>query len=154
MSGKELYVSKAGLEELKTELQGLLEERKNIAERIKEARELGDLSENAEYTEARTKQSFVEGRIAEIEAILKVAKIIDDTNRVNGRVALGSKITIKSDGNERVYEITGSNETNPLTGKISNESPIGQALMGHKKGDIVEINTPDGPKQYTITDVK
>lgn len=154
MTGQELYVSKAGLEELKTELQGLLEERKDIAERIKEARELGDLSENSEYIEAKTKQSFSEGRIAEIETILKVAKVIDDTNRVNGRVALGSKVKITADGTKREYEITGSNETNPLTGKISNESPLGQALMGHKKGDVVEIITPDGPRQYTITEIK
>lgn len=153
MSGQELYVSKAGLEELRAELQKLLEGRKEIADKIKEARELGDLSENAEYTEARNKQSFVEGRIAEIEAILKVAKVIDDNNRVNGRVALGSKVKIISDGNTREYEITGSNETNPLTGKISNESPLGQALMGHKKGDVVEITTPDGVRQYTITEI-
>lgn len=154
MSGQELYVSKTGLEELKAELQKLLEGRKEIADKIKEARELGDLSENAEYTEARTKQSFVEGRIAEIEAILKVAKVIDDNNRVNGRVALGSKVKIVFEGNAKEYEITGSNETNPLTGKISNESPIGQALMGHKKGDVVDITTPDGVRQYTITEVK
>ena len=154
MSGQELYVSKAGLEELKNELQGLLGERKNVAERIKEARELGDLSENSEYIEAKTKQSFMEGRIAEIEAMLKVAKVIDENNRVNGRVALGSKVKIVADGNTREYELTGSNEASPLQGKISNESPIGQALMGHKKGDVVEINTSDGPRQYTITEVK
>ncbi|HCR41756.1 TPA: transcription elongation factor GreA [Patescibacteria group bacterium] len=154
MSGQELYVSKTGLEELKTELQGLLGERKNIAERIKEARELGDLSENSEYIEAKTKQSFTEGRIAEIEAMLKIAKVIDENNRSNGRVALGSKVKIVADGNTREYELTGSNEASPLQGKISNESPIGQALMGHKKGDVVEINTPDGPRQYTITEVK
>jgi len=154
MSGQELYVSKTGLEELKAELQKLLGGRKEIADKIRDARELGDLSENAEYIEARTRQSFMEGRISEIEAILKVAKVIDENNRVNGRVALGSRVKITSNGNTREYELTGSNETNPLTGKISNESPIGQALMGHNKGDVVEINTPDGVRQYTITEVK
>jgi transcription elongation factor GreA len=153
MSNQELYVSRAGLEELKVELEKLLGERKVITERIKEARELGDLSENSEYIEAKTKQSFVEGRIAEIEGMIKVAKVIDENNRVNGRVALGSKVKVSVNGSERNYEISGSNEANPLTGKISNESPLGQALMGHKKGDVVDITTPDGPKKCEILEV-
>lgn len=150
MANQDLYVSRTGLEELKIELAKLLEERKDIAERIKEARELGDLSENSEYIEAKTKQSFVEGRIAEIEAMLKLAKVIDENNRANGRVSLGSRVKVTVNGDIREYEIAGSNEANPLTGKISNESPIGQALMGHKKGDVVDIATPDGPKKCEI----
>lgn len=153
MANQDLYVSRTGLEELKTELAKLLEERKGIAERIKEARELGDLSENSEYIEAKTKQSFVEGRIAEIEAMLKLAKVIDENNRANGRVSLGSRVKVTVNGDIREYEIAGSNEANPLTGKISNESPIGQALMGHKKGDVVEIVTPDGPKKCEILEI-
>ncbi|MFA5966914.1 MAG: transcription elongation factor GreA [Patescibacteria group bacterium] len=153
MSHQELYVSRAGLEELKVELEKLLGERKDITERIKEARELGDLSENAEYTEAKNKQSFVEGRIAEIETILKVAKVIDENNKANGRVSLGSHVKVKVAGDLREYNITGSNEASPILGKISNESPIGQALMGHKKGDVVEIATPDGVKKCEIIEI-
>jgi len=153
MPHQELYVSRAGLEELKAELERLLGERKDITERIKEARELGDLSENAEYTEAKNKQSFVEGRIAEIETILKVAKVIDENNKANGRVSLGSHVKVKVAGDLREYDITGSNEASPLQGRISNESPIGQALMGHKKGDSVDIATPDGTKKCEIVEV-
>ena len=153
MANQDLYVSRTGLEDLKTELAKLLEERKGITERIKEARELGDLSENSEYIEAKTKQSFVEGRISEIEAMLKVAKVIDENNKANGRVSLGSHIKVSVGGNLREYDIAGSNEANPLAGKISNESPIGQALMGHKQGDSVEITTPEGPKKCEIIQV-
>ena len=145
---KELYISYQGLVDLKKELEQLLEERKIITVKIKEAREFGDLSENAEYQEAKTKQSFIEGRIAEIEAMLKIAKVIDNNNRTNGRVALGS--TIKLDKINMEYIITGSNEANPIEGKISNESPLGQALMGRSKGDMIKIVTPDGEKQYKI----
>jgi len=154
MPNQDLYVSRAGLEDLKTELTRLLDERKNITERIKEAREQGDLSENSEYIEAKNKQSFIEGRIAEIEAMLKVAKVIDENNRVNGRVSLGSRVKVAVNGETKEYELAGSNEANPLVGKISNESPIGQVLMGHKKGDSVEIITPDGPKKCEILEVK
>ncbi|MFA5270308.1 MAG: transcription elongation factor GreA [Patescibacteria group bacterium] len=153
MTQQDLYISRAGLEELKQELSNLLEERKEITAKIKEAREFGDLSENAEYQEAKTKQSFVEGRIVEIEAMLKVAKVIDDNNRVNGRIALGSTVKVQVNGDAKTFVITGSNESNPAEGKISNESPIGRALMGQKKGDKVDVITPDGTKTYTIIEV-
>ncbi|MEA1910014.1 MAG: transcription elongation factor GreA [Patescibacteria group bacterium] len=153
-SEKELYLSKAGLEDLKTELAGLLEERKEITQRIKDARELGDLSENAEYTAAKNKQSFTEGRIAEIESMLKIATIIDDSNRTNGNVALGSVVKVDVDGDQKEYTVTGSSEARPLEGKISNESPIGLALMGQKKGSTVEVETPDGVKEYRIISIK
>lgn len=146
-----LYISRRGLEEIKEELAGLLEERKKITAKIKEAREFGDLAENAEYTEAKTKQSFIEGRIAEIETMLKVAKVIDENNHKDGRITLGSKVKI--DGGLGEYTITGSNEASPELGKISNESPIGMALIGHLAGEVVEINTPDGVKKYTIIEV-
>ena len=145
-----MYISRRGLEEIKEELTQLLEERKEITAKIKEAREFGDLSENAEYTEAKTKQSFIEGRIAEIETMLKVAKVIDENNHQNGVIALGSRVKLDS-GKE--YEITGSNEASPKLGKISNESPIGMALLGRLTGDTIEINTPDGVKKYKILEV-
>ena len=150
MANQDIYVSRAGLEDLKTELAKLIEGRKDITERIKEARELGDLSENSEYIEAKNKQSFVEGRIVEIETMLKVAKVIDENNRVNGRVSLGSKVKVSVNGEPKEYELAGSNEANPLIGRISNESPLGQALMGHKQGDVINITTPDGPKKCEI----
>jgi len=150
MANQDIYVSRAGLEDLKTELAKLIEGRKDITERIKEARELGDLSENSEYIEAKNKQSFVEGRIVEIETMLKVAKVIDENNRVNGRVSLGSKVKVSVNGEPKEYELAGSNEANPLIGRISNESPLGQALMGHKQGDVIDITTPDGPKKCEI----
>ena len=153
MTQQDLYISRAGLEELKTELAELLVERKEITAKIKEAREFGDLSENAEYQEAKTKQSFLEGRIAEIESMMKVAKVIDDNNRTNGRVALGSKVKVEVNGQTKDFILTGSNESNPAEGKISNESPIGRALMGQKKGDKVDIATPDGVRQYHILEV-
>lgn len=153
MTQQDLYISRAGLEDLKKELGELLEERKEITAKIKEAREFGDLSENAEYQEAKTKQSFIEGRIAEIEAMMKVAKVIDDNNRTNGRVALGSKVKVQVNGSAKEFVITGSNESNPAEGKISNEAPIGRALMGQKKGDKVDVTTPDGTKTYTILEV-
>ncbi len=146
-----LYISRRGLEEIKEELAGLLEERKKITAKIKEAREFGDLSENAEYVEAKTKQSFIEGRIAEIETVLKVAKVIDENNHKDGRITLGSKVKIYGGLGE--YTIVGSNEASPELGKISNESPIGMALIGHLVGEVVEINTPDGVKKYTIIEV-
>jgi len=150
---QDLYISKAGLEDLKTELTRLLSERREITGRIKEAREFGDLSENAEYIEAKNRQSFIEGRIAEIEAMLKVAKVIDNNNRARGAVALGSKVKVATGKTEREYIVTGSNEASPGSGMISNESPIGQALMGRKKGDTVSVETPDGPRKYTIVSV-
>jgi len=148
---QDLYISRKGLNDLKKELKGLLIERKKISLKIKEAREFGDLSENAEYQEAKTKQSFVEGRISEIEAMLKIAKVINNNNRNNGRVALGSRVKLEDETTD--YVIAGSHEANPTDGKISNESPLGQALMGRKKGDIVEVETPDGVKKYKIIKV-
>jgi len=148
---QDLYISRKGLRDLKKELEHLLGERKEISAKIKEARAFGDLSENAEYQEAKTKQSFVEGRIAEIEAMLKVAKVINNNNRASGRVALGS--CVKLEGEKTDYIIAGSHEASPTDGKISNESPLGQALMGRKKGDVVEVETPDGIKKYKIIKV-
>jgi len=154
MTQQDLYISRAGLEEIKKELAELLEERKEITATIKEAREFGDLSENAEYQEAKNKQSFIEGRIVEIESMMKVAKVINDNNRTNGRVALGSTVKVEVNGQIREFVITGSNESNPAEGRISNESPIGRALIGQKKGDTVDVTTPEGTKQYRILEVR
>jgi transcription elongation factor GreA len=152
MTNQDLYLSKKGVEDLKLELAKLLEERKKVVVKIKEAREYGDLSENAEYIEAKNKQSFVEGRIHEIESLLKIAKVIDNNGKKDV-ISLGSKVTIKVNGNTREFIIAGSDEASPEAGTISNESPLGKTLLGHKKGDTVEIETPDGSKKYKVLEV-
>ena len=150
MNNQNTFITKEGLAKIKKELNDLKDvKRRDIAERIREAKELGDLSENAEYTEAKNDQSFIEGRILEIESILKSATIIKEASS-KGQIEVGSKIKIQ-DGNEtKSYFIVGSNEADPAKGKISNESPLGQAFLGKKKGDIVEIKVPQGTKKFEI----
>jgi transcription elongation factor GreA len=145
-----MYISKEGLEKLQKELAELQVQRVEITEKIKEAREFGDLSENAEYQEARTKQSFIEGRVEEIEDILKNAEVVDGRSKAKGVIGVGSEVIVKTNGTEKSYKLTGSDEADPLNGKISHESPLGQALMGKKVGDKVALETPDGDREYTI----
>src|SRR5680860_370610 len=139
MEVKERYVSKEGLDKLQGELKELKARRVEITQKIKEAREYGDLSENAEYQEARTKQSFIEGRIEEIETALKTSKLINRRSKGNDDIAVGSDVVVSFAGKERTYHITGSNETSPGEGKISNESPLGHALMGKKAGESAKL---------------
>lgn len=152
MGVQESYLTRDGLEKLIAELADLKVQRVEITQKIKEAREFGDLSENAEYQEAKTKQSFVEGRIEEIEATLKTAKVVDH-NGNHSEIGIGSKVVVKANGSEYNYEITGSNEASPAEGKISNESPLGQALLGHSKGDKFVLATPDGDREYQVVSV-
>lgn len=157
MDVQELYLSKEGLAKLKEELANLQQERVEVTQKIREAREFGDLSENAEYQEAKTKQAFIEGRIEEIETILKTAKIIEDENgkTINGgEVRVGSKVKIKLNGREVMYDITGSNEASPAEGKISNESPLGRALIGRRAGEKVMLSTGNGEREYHILAVQ
>ncbi len=149
-TSQDTFITKEGLAKLKTELAELKNtKRSEIAERIQTAKELGDLSENAEYVEAKNEQAFVEGRIMEIETILRNATVIEKTSN-NGIVEVGSRIKIMENQDEREYMIVGSNEADPKEGKISNESPLGQAFLGKKKGDIVEIELPKGTKRIEI----
>ncbi|MFH0905376.1 MAG: transcription elongation factor GreA [bacterium] len=151
---KELYVSKEGLAKLREELDELKAQRVEITQKIKEAREFGDLSENAEYQEARTKQSFTEGRIEEIETTLKMARVIDDSSsRGDGEVTVGSTVVVEGNGRQLTYYLTGSNEASPEEGKISNESPLGQALLGRRTGELVTLKTPDGDREYKVVQV-
>lgn len=150
---KELYLSQEGLANLKTELEDLKEQRVDITQKIKEAREFGDLSENAEYQEAKIRQSFIEGRIEEIDAMLKSAKIINDNDHAKGVIGLGSEIVVSFNGKEVTYKLTGSSEADPTSSRISNESPLGRALMGHGAGDKVVLSTPDGDREYKIVKV-
>ncbi len=149
---KKLYqITDEGKAELQAELDELKSRRGAIADKIAEARDFGDLSENAEYDSAREEQGLVESRIAEIEDILLNAEIIKGGSKT--KVALGSKVELKTGKKTVVYAIVGPVEADPLEGKISNESPIGEALMGKKVGDSVTITTPKGEISYEIVKI-
>lgn len=138
-----------GKSELEAELELLKSQRASVAEKIANARDYGDLSENAEYDAAREEQGVVESRVLEIEDILKYADIIKP-GKSNGTIGVGSIVDLKTAGKKVSYTIVGPVEADPLEGKISNESPIGQALLGKKVGDKVTIETPKGSVEYTV----
>mgnify|MGYP002645486368 CR=1 FL=1 len=156
MSTKEIYLTETGLEEKKKELEYLkLEKRPQVIEALKEARALGDLSENAEYDAARTEQAEVEGRIKMLEAMLENAIIVNNVG--NDQVSIGSVVTIQYDDDEddtEEYSIVGSTEADPFENKISNESPLAQAILGSKKGDVVTVSSPQGEYQVTIREIQ
>ena len=144
---KQVMVTAEGLKQLEEELDYLKgEKRKEIAEKIKIARSYGDLSENSEYDDAKNEQAILEARIVTIEATLKNAVIIDESSISNEHIHIGSKVKIEhiTLGREMEYKIVGSNESNPAKGKISDESPVGMALIGHSVGDVIEVETPNG----------
>ena len=152
MSNKQsagLYLTKEGLEKLKAELQELKEVKrpKNI-DMIKEAREMGDISENAMYDAAREEQGFIEGRITELEEILRTAVITEATKK--GIIGVGSKVTVHIDGGEETFHIVGAPEADPVNKKISHESPLGVSMLGKKIGEQVEVEAPMGKLKYTI----
>ncbi len=152
---EEQYISKDKKKELESELEILkTEKRMEIAEALETARGFGDLSENAEYQEARKMQAETEARIKEIEFILKHAKIISRSAKT-GEVQIGSKVTVLKKGSRTKvdYEIVGASEADILNNKISNESPLGQALLGKKKGEIVEMETPSGKVEYKVVEI-
>jgi transcription elongation factor GreA len=148
---KQYQITSEGKKELETELVALKSRRGEVAEKIANARDFGDLSENAEYDAAREEQGLLETRIAEIEDILNNADIIKSTRKKT--IDLGSKVELKSDGKLVKYTVVGPVEANPLEGKISNESPIGVALFGKKVGDSAVITTPKGSVTYKISQV-
>lgn len=144
-----IFMTKDGLETLKAELKELIEvKRPEIAKRIQNARENGDISENAEYDAARQEQSYVEGRIAELEDIVRNAKV--SAPKTENSVDLGCKVTVHIDGTEETFHMVGAPEANPLQKKISHQSPLGVALLGKKVGDKVEVQVPVGNLTYTI----
>lgn len=155
MAEKKEYLTKEKYDELKKELDYLkTTRRKEIAESLEYARSLGDLSENAEYQEARELQAATEERIAKLEGILQAAKIVD--HKEGDVVTLGSVVTISKGGEKEThqYEIVGSEEADMQKRRISHLSPLGEALMGKRKGDVSTFNTPNGKMQYTIVEVK
>jgi transcription elongation factor GreA len=150
---KQFHMTKQGIAELKRELDDLISKRVVIAEEIKTAREQGDLSENAEYHAAKEDQERTEMRISEIEHILNNAEIISKP-RGDKEVRLGSTVTLKGKGGKRKeFQVVGTVEADPLSGKISDESPIGQALLGKKEGEKVEIINPTETALFTVADI-
>ena len=145
---KQYQITAEGKKELEAELEGLKARRGEVADKISEARDFGDLSENAEYDAAREDQGLLETRIAEIEDIVNNADIIKATSKVT--IGLGSRVELKNGTKKVEYVIVGPVEANPIEGKISNESPIGMALYGKKEGDSVTISTPKGDISYSI----
>ena len=147
-------ISQEGYNKLKEELDILTTvKRREIADRIEKAKELGDLSENAEYHEAKDAQAFNEGRVAELKATLKNVTIVENGNN-NGVVGMGARVAAKVNGVEKEYTIVSFNEASPADGKISNESPIGLAFLGKSKGDEITVETPRGEVKYKIINIK
>lgn len=150
-----VILTKNGLRNLERELVKLRTvERRKIAERIRRAIEQGDLTENAEYAQAKEEQAFLEGRIAEIENKIKHAEIISEHKTKLNIIGLGSTFRVKLNGNELIYTIVGSSEADPEHGRISNESPMGQAFLGKKAGDVVEVQVPGGGVKYKILEIQ
>lgn len=153
---KQNYMTEEGKNKLEEELNFLKTDRRaEIVERIKVARSFGDLSENSEYDAAKDEQAFVEGRIGQIENMLKTAIMIEEDKSNNFEVALGKSVTFKElpDGEKEMYTIVGSAESDPLEGKISNDSPMAQSLLGRRVGEAVMVNTPGGEIEVEIIEV-
>ena len=154
---KDVILTPQGLEELKSKIEYLSgPRRREVAERIKEAREFGDISENSEYDDAKNEQAMLEHKIALLEERLLSARVITKKEISKDAVSVGSKVRLRDMQANKTFEyhIVGSAEANPAENKLSNESPVGKAIMGHKKGDVVEAPTPRGAKKFKIMDVK
>lgn len=156
MDAKKIYLTKEGLEELKKEYEGLTKvKRPDILERVSQARSMGDLSENAEYVAAREELSFIDGRIEELEELIKQAVLIHESHSKSGNtVKLGSTVTVSIKGKKEEFTVVGEWEADPHDKKISHESPLGKALIGKKVGEKVEVEAPAGIVVYTIASVK
>ncbi|MDS1030975.1 transcription elongation factor GreA [Bacillota bacterium LX-D] len=157
MPEKEVILTVEGLKKLEEELENLKSvKRREVAERIRQAIDFGDISENSEYEDAKNEQAFIEGKILTLEKKLRNARVIDDNEVATDVVSLGSKVLIKDleYGDELEYVIVGSMEADPANFKISNESPVGKAILGQKIGTTVEVNVPAGVLKYKILDIK
>ena len=154
---KEIILTKEGYNALKKEIEFLsITRRREVAERIKIAREFGDIAENAEYDAAKNEQAMLEARIAKLEERLAAARVIEKRDISKDVVSVGSTVRLRDvDAKQTVeYRIVGSAEANPAQLKLSNESPVGKAIMGHKKGETVEVTTPRGSLKYKILEIK
>ncbi len=157
MSVKPAYLTREGRAKLEAELEDLTTNgRRQVAERIGAAKELGDISESGEYEDAKNQQAHLEGRIREIKSILSRAQLIDDESAQGNEVRVGSKVTVRMDGEdgEETWSIVGSAEAKPREGKISNESPLGSALLGKRRNQKVTVNTPSGTMKLTILKIQ
>ncbi|MCL5438516.1 MAG: transcription elongation factor GreA [Patescibacteria group bacterium] len=156
MKNKKIYLTKEGLGELKKEHEDLTKiKRPEVLERVTQARNMGDLSENAEYVAARDELSFIDGRIEELSELLKQVNLIHETSSKGGKktIKLGSKVTLHVDGKKEVFMLVGEWEADPKEKKISHESPLGKALIGKEVGEKVQVDAPAGKINYTIIDV-
>ncbi|HTO26847.1 MAG TPA: transcription elongation factor GreA [Gaiellaceae bacterium] len=154
---KEVILTPEGYENLKQEIETLsTEKRREVAERIRIAREFGDIAENAEYDDAKNEQAHLEARIALLEERLKMARVVTKKEIKSGEVSIGTKVRLRDvKANKTVeYHIVGSAEANPAENKLSNESPVGRAIMGRKKGETVEVAAPRGKLTFKIMDIK
>jgi transcription elongation factor GreA len=154
---KEVILTREGYEKLRDELDYLrTEKRREVAERIKTAREFGDIAENAEYDDAKNDQALLEHRIAQLEERLLAARVVEKKDIAKDVVSVGSKVRLRDiAANKTVeYHIVGSAEANPAEHKLSNESPVGKAIMGKKKGEIVEVSAPRGALKFKILEIK
>ncbi|QGG48777.1 transcription elongation factor GreA [Heliorestis convoluta] len=157
MGDKQVILTPEGLKKLEEELEFLKStKRGQVAERIKQAIDYGDISENSEYEDAKNEQAFVEGRIITLEKMIRNAKLIDEAEIQTDVVTVGSKVLLKDldDNSEFEYTIVGSAEADPSQSKISNESPVGKAVLGKNKGETVEVQVPMGKIKYQILDIK
>ena len=154
MSSKEVYVTASGLEDMKQELDNLINVRRpEVINALKEARALGDLSENAEYDAARNDQAIVENRIKELEVLIEKAKLIDDVSTDKVTIGTNVKIEYVEDGEIDTYSIVGSTEADPFANKISNESPIAQAILGLEVGSVASVESPNGKYDVKIVEI-
>jgi transcription elongation factor GreA len=150
-------VTREGLEKLQQELKHLTEvERRRVADRIRQAREFGDISENSEYDDAKTEQGLLERRISEIQRRIRNAKVVDPSEAEQGSVDLGTRVTLRvvGDEKERTFQIVGANESDPQSGKLSHASPVGRAVLKRKVGEKVTVATPRGSTEYEIVNVE
>jgi transcription elongation factor GreA len=157
LNDKETILTPEGLAKLQNELDELKTvHRREVNDRIRQAKEYGDLSENAEYEDAKQEQAFIEGRILKLEAMIRNSRIIDESDYAADEVHFGSSVKVKDLKNSETYEfhIVGSAEADPSSKRISNESPLGRALIGHKKGETVDVSTPRGVVKYKIEAIK
>jgi transcription elongation factor GreA len=157
LTEKQLIVTSTGFKRIEAELQQLQTVRRHeVANHIRDAKAFGDIAENPEYESAKNEQAFVEGRILELKNILNIAQVVDDTKAPTEEVGIGSVVTVRDleTDEEWDYTIVGSVEADPDEDRISNESPLGQAIMGHKVGDVVEIEIPAGDAKYEIVAIR
>jgi transcription elongation factor GreA len=156
VSEQDVILTREGLEQLEQELENLRTvKRTEVKERLKEAIALGDLSENSEYDDAKNEQAFMEGRILELEKMIRNAKIIEDGEQQNDTITVGSLVTVKDIEFDEIteYRLVGTVEADPMNNRISNESPVGRALLGHKAGEIIDVEVPAGVIQLEIVSI-